>query len=1261
MIASNVPAPSDDALVEQLRDEELRNLRVQVDGGSREVALKNLDERGIAQELIRQQYSGRYPFELLQNANDALAEALGGIGGSARFTITDKALVVADMGRGFGERELRAICSLGRTSKDPRRTIGYKGLGFKSVEEITARPQVVSGPHGFMFDRDRARHLIAEVAGPLQPQQQIPVYAYPLPLTTADLGDDAMLVEAFLHKGFTTVVRLPFAPGVSREQVARDVLATLSPRILLFLQATDRLEVEGTERDFVATRVREPSGRASEVLLETGATTKHWLVFEHRVDIADPGLVQPLGDAWAKVEAVRVAVAVPLGADGKPTADEPCPLHVHFPTEETTGLPLILHGDFALDLDRRRVAISPEARPFNAWLSRELAEFAASTVAPELAARYPSEPSVVSVLAPRGPAHGFGEHIRADWLERLRTSRFIPALDGKPRIAAEAILRPALPDPASADRFLDLADLGNMVMAPVETDAQARAFLADGLGAETLKPEQMVGRLTPPTKAEAQPFYEWLVQWAEAFGQSRLAGLLKSAPCVLTTSGSWQTPGRRVFFPRAREDTGLPHDLPVDIADLPEVAGLQALLQAAGVRLFRWRELILDVVLPDLTSPTTHPADRQRSHAALRSYFEAESRGDLDILSRVGGVLVPAGRADGDGIAMRPVGATYLGSSWLGHDRLERIYGPFEEPEFIAEPPPADADERMRKRIYLERLGAGAHPRVEVTKAPYWRYMSGALYTHPHRSYGMWWDRWRATPEFLHAVDCGENHTNSQQLAVSYGLDRFPELVATRDTGRLEALFVELAGAWSSVYSEATNAVFRCLAQNHRGDRERRFPSLMTFMLRNAPWLSTTRGVATELTPARSTWRISSAISQYAHPFIPLLAEDLDRTPGAATVCEAIGVIDSARPQPSDVASILRAIAKRVGSSDGEPAPRWEDAARWAMRQLDGALVHGHDAAGLKGTPLLAARGGQLLFDPAPYVCEDRQLAAAWADELPIFQGDKDLTRLISALALPRLDQLVQITPVIAGPSTTDSVRLLAELHAASPYLAALAADAQSSRVDQIRSRLRFLQVRACRDLVLRYEFDGRQREQNDPTTFLTWRMVRDGAVQRRVGTAYLVVAREGGRPDWYAFGPQLAEYLEVPTQRDAFALILQSDRAARDAYVRSRGLQEQVIEERVQLELPEPPIDEWVPLPQPTADARSEQPAASAPSATAPSTREEPSPGAPPIASSAPPIASSAPHETETLPPLDPAGIRGVDVSPTLVSPPRPRGVMEG
>ena len=44
----------------RLRERELASVRVQAENGLRESALKGLDERGRAQELVRQQYTGRY-------------------------------------------------------------------------------------------------------------------------------------------------------------------------------------------------------------------------------------------------------------------------------------------------------------------------------------------------------------------------------------------------------------------------------------------------------------------------------------------------------------------------------------------------------------------------------------------------------------------------------------------------------------------------------------------------------------------------------------------------------------------------------------------------------------------------------------------------------------------------------------------------------------------------------------------------------------------------------------------------------------------------------------------------------------------------------------------------------------------------------------------------------------------------------------------------------------------------------------------------
>src|SRR4051794_33987836 len=184
---------TESSLIDRLRSDELECIASEVENGRRDNILKALDERGRAQELVRQQYSGRYPFELLQNANDAAADAERP--GRVRFVLTDTAVIAADNGAGFGEEQIRAICGLGRSSKDPRKSVGYKGLGFKSVGEITDRPQVISDGVAFGFDDERVRDAVTGAAGSLDARQRLPVYAFPFPVNEGEIGSDAIVVQ----------------------------------------------------------------------------------------------------------------------------------------------------------------------------------------------------------------------------------------------------------------------------------------------------------------------------------------------------------------------------------------------------------------------------------------------------------------------------------------------------------------------------------------------------------------------------------------------------------------------------------------------------------------------------------------------------------------------------------------------------------------------------------------------------------------------------------------------------------------------------------------------------------------------------------------------------------------------------------------------------------------------------------------------------------------------------------------------------------
>ena len=99
--------------------------------------------------------------------------------------------------------------------------------------------------------------------------------------------------------------RLPFRDDVDRLAVAAHLKSTLSPRLLLFLDAVDQLELIGTSDDFVATAVKQRHEDHTEVLVEARGRTEHWLVFEREVEIPDKDLVAPLGDAWREVERVE--------------------------------------------------------------------------------------------------------------------------------------------------------------------------------------------------------------------------------------------------------------------------------------------------------------------------------------------------------------------------------------------------------------------------------------------------------------------------------------------------------------------------------------------------------------------------------------------------------------------------------------------------------------------------------------------------------------------------------------------------------------------------------------------------------------------------------------------------------------------------------------------------------------------------------------------------------------------------------------------
>jgi hypothetical protein len=1152
----------------ELRELEMAAIRVQAENGLQESVLKSLDERGGAQELVRQQYTGRYPFELLQNANDAASDT--GARGRAHFLLTDTALIVADNGSGFGESQVKAICSLGRSSKGPGESVGHKGLGFKSVGEITDHPQVVSVQASLQFNDAAVRAAVSEILGQLPVGQKLPIYAFPFAVEQSDLGPDTAAIEDLRSSGLTTVIRLPLRDGVERSTVEADLRFNLQSRLLLFLPHVDHLELRGTSGDFSSHIVRDSDERVEHVLLETDDRSEEWFIYRASVT-PEQAVLEPLGDAWKEVKEVRFAVAIPINDRGQPRVDETFPLHVYFPTDERPGLHVAIHAEWVLSMDRRQIATTPEAAPFNQMLTSAVADHLCSTVAPDLLERTRISASAVEALVPgTDQAVGVGgTTLRKHWTAALLTTAFLPCAEGSVRRPADVRLLPRnLPDPADAHELADL-DRAHTLRPDIEQLSAVKTFLTGRAETDEVGLGEFVALLTPPTRESAARYYGFLVDWREAAG-TPLLNELKKAASVLGVGGQLLTPQTdTIFFPRERGEVTIPDDLPVPIAYVPdvgEVENVRKLLRDVGVKPFEWRDLIRDFLIKILSDPEANRDARDRAMAGLRAYHQVRLRGNEDLDPVLGRVLLPVRNADGSVHEMRPASETYLNTSWTGSSDLETIYGPFGIAEFLDIEAPKEIEKRQDDLDFYGMLGVMPYPRLDAARtAESSNYMVNNSSRHPH--HGELFREWLAQPEVAAAAACPQGHPQTQQIRMSYRLDRHKELIDAKNPGRLMALWNQLARLWGAVYESGMQALFYCVHGSHAGDRGRPAPSLFAYTLQSQEWVPVDRGNVAELVRPSEAWIEAAQTPRRIQERIARISEAMYRTHGGAGLASALNLTDAGRPNVADLLTLLRSIADEADATGGTNRET-DQAARWVQRTLHDVL---RDDAEPHPTPesvrLLATQDGRTRFLAQPPYADDPLLRDTFEKQRPLLSAEVGLTRLARYLALTRLDDAVTTSALPFGEDhgvTYEDVRR--RINGIKPYLFALVRAENSSAENRVRPALRNLEIVVCERLVLNYEYAGTQVSREDAVCYIASRHERRGRRNANVGTAYLELEPATGEPHWFPLGRQLAQHLSVPTLADAFTMLLTASPDDRERMMTDRQIQPHDITEARQL-----------------------------------------------------------------------------------------------
>lgn len=356
---------------------------------------------------IAQDYRGRLVYELLQNADDAMAA--GTASSCIRFELTDDELWVANSGRPLDEADVRGLCGISASKKTMhgqrrRASIGHKGMGFKSVLEITDAPEVFSTTVCFRFSPDAAikgvQPLVAE--GKLDKVTRAPATRFPWSSIPGNHEWDRLR-----RAGMNTAFRFPLREKMTDEQRDRlaAVLRDLPVTSLVFLKHIGRIEVDirrSSESRSYAWSVHrqhavgatwtdvagfDESGDYSVSLVpDSGAAETFLLAFDADIAIGDHrgGLDE---FTWEGVEFTEVSVAARMH-EGRPTTigDEWRRFHVFLPTGEPCPYDLLVSGAFGSNLSRQEIRVEDDSTNYNRFLFRQAACVLRDRLLPKLLA-----------------------------------------------------------------------------------------------------------------------------------------------------------------------------------------------------------------------------------------------------------------------------------------------------------------------------------------------------------------------------------------------------------------------------------------------------------------------------------------------------------------------------------------------------------------------------------------------------------------------------------------------------------------------------------------------------------------------------------------------------------------------------------------------------------------------------------------------------------------------------------------------------------
>lgn len=275
------------------------------------------------EKYISESYTGRSLIELLQNADDALA---------SKFLIRlvdEKAYVVANDGRAFTDEDILALCRSGASTKKRKsNSIGFRGIGFKSIVNYAERVHLISGDIKTTFSRELTRAAV-------QNADAVPMIRIPHKFSGEEYSQT---FSELLAEGYNTI----FVFEVSNHSLSEEI-KKFDYDVMLFLQSvTTVLLQDEFSREYDISR-KKLTDSYWEISAHDNEKSEKWIVTIPQENDAKSSIAFKY-DGTHVIEANRDEAVV----------------HSFMPTHDALSIPIKINGDFSTDPSRTKVVIDED-------------------------------------------------------------------------------------------------------------------------------------------------------------------------------------------------------------------------------------------------------------------------------------------------------------------------------------------------------------------------------------------------------------------------------------------------------------------------------------------------------------------------------------------------------------------------------------------------------------------------------------------------------------------------------------------------------------------------------------------------------------------------------------------------------------------------------------------------------------------------------------------------------------------------------------